>query len=106
MDIDVTTSSDAGGRHVLDVAGAIDVQSRTVLLTEGRAALAEGATGLVVDLADVTFIDSTGIGALVELSHDAADAGATFTLRDPSPRAVRILDMTGLATVWPIESRA
>ena len=51
---------------------------------------------MVVELSDVTFLDSTGIGALVELGRDAEDANAQFVISDPSPRVMRILEMTGL----------
>ena len=60
-------------------------------------------TGLVLDLSGVTFLDSTGIGALIDLSHDAEDLAVTFGLRNPGPRVVRILQMTGLDARWPVE---
>ena len=103
MNIGIASGTDESGRSVLRVSGAIDVQSRDSLLTAGRAALKSDAPALVLDLADVSFLDSTGIGALVELSHDAEDAEVGFALRDPSPRVVRILMMTGLGDTWPTE---
>jgi anti-sigma B factor antagonist len=103
MNIGIEATTDERGHALLRVSGAIDVQSREALLTAGRAAFESDSPGLVLDLADVTFLDSTGIGALVELGHDAEDADAGFALRDPSPRVVRILAMTGLDDAWPIE---
>lgn len=103
MNIGIEVGTDERGHTLVRVSGAIDVQSRDALLTAGRAAFASDTPGLVLDLADVTFVDSTGIGALVELGHDAEDAEAGFRLRDPSPRVVRILQMTGLTDAWPIE---
>ena len=103
LDIDVETAPDSG-TTVLVVTGSVDVQSRDWLLDEGREALrVEGITGLVLDLSGVSFLDSTGIGALVDLSHDAEDLSVTFALRDPAPRVLRILEMTGLDTRWPVE---
>ena len=103
MNIGIESVTDDAGRCVVRVSGAIDVQSRAALLTAGRAALETDAPALVLDLGDVSFLDSTGIGALVELSHDAEDAQTAFALRDPSPRVIRILQMTGLGDTWPIE---
>lgn len=103
MNIGIEAGTDERGRALLRVSGAIDIQSREALITAGRAALDGNSGALVLDLADVTFMDSTGIGALVELGHDAEDAGAELLIRDPSPRVVRILDMTGLGEAWPIE---
>src|SRR5690242_8903836 len=103
MNIGIESGTDDEGRRVVSVSGAIDVQSRAALLTAGRAALETDTPTLVLDLGEVTFLDSTGIGALVELSHDAEDAQAGFALRDPSARVIRILQMTGLGETWPIE---
>ena len=106
MNIGIKADTDDTGRAVLVVSGAIDVQSRDALLTAARASLESDAPGLVLDLADVTFMDSTGIGALVELGHDAEDADVSFALRDPSARVTRILTMTGLGEAWPTEVSA
>lgn len=103
MNIGIDASTDETGRAVLRISGALDIQSRDAMLTAGRAALESDAPALVLDMADVSFMDSTGIGALVELGHDAEDAGSDFAIRDPSPRVVRILQMTGLAQAWPLE---
>jgi len=103
MNIGIEADTDETGRALLRVSGAIDMQSREALLTAGRAALGRDTSALVLDLAEVNFMDSTGIGALVELGHDAADSEVEFVLREPSPRVVRILEMTGLGDAWPTE---
>jgi anti-sigma B factor antagonist len=105
MDIAIESGTDAAGRMVLIVAGAIDLQTREQLLQAGRDALAGGPAVLVLDLDDVTFIDSTGIGALIELGHDATDDdGGGLVIRNPSHRVIRILEMTGLADAWEVET--
>lgn len=103
MDIAIEVGTDESGRSVLVVAGAIDLQTRDKLAAAGRAALADGAAALVLDLADVRFMDSTGIGTLIELGHDAEDADTQLVIRRPSARVTRILEMTGLADAWPWE---
>ncbi|MGH8862515.1 MAG: STAS domain-containing protein [Jatrophihabitantaceae bacterium] len=103
MNIGIEAGTDADGRSVLRVSGAIDVQSREALLTAGRSVFEQGAQVLVLDLADVSFIDSTGIGALVELGHAAEDADAGFVIGRPSERVVRILQITGLSHAWRTE---
>ena len=103
MNIGIEAGTDAHGRALLRVSGAVDIQSREALLTAGRAALQNKTQALVVELSDVTFLDSTGIGALVELGRDAEDAETQFVVSDPSPRVMRILEMTGLDSAWPIE---
>jgi anti-anti-sigma factor len=106
MDIEIRRTTDEAGRAVVTVSGAIDMQSREALSSAARAALQDKPSGLVLDLSAVTFMDSTGIGTLIELGHDAEDASAELVIRDPSPRVVRILEMTGLDSAWPMEQSA
>jgi anti-anti-sigma factor len=103
MDIAIESGTDASGRTVLVVSGAIDLQTREQVLLAARDALAADSQTLVLDLGGVTFIDSTGIGALIELGHDGADSGAGLVIRNPSQRVLRILEMTGLADAWDME---
>jgi anti-anti-sigma factor len=49
---------------------------------------------VVLDLAAVTFMDSSGIGVLAR-AHECL--GGSLTLRDPSPFVRRILGLTGVA---------
>jgi len=56
---------------------------------------------LIVDLSGVTFIDSSGLGGLVQLSNLAAARGVTVYLRNPNPRAVSLLRLSGLDSVLP-----
>lgn len=104
MDITIESETDAAGRLVLVVSGAIDLQTREQVLQGGRDALAANPGALVLDLAGVTFIDSTGIGALIELGHDGTDSGAGLVIRNASHRVLRILEMTGLADAWDMET--
>jgi anti-sigma B factor antagonist len=105
MDISIESSTDSSGRAVLRVAGAIDLQTREQVLEAARKALTGSPAALVLDLDDVSFIDSTGLGGLVELGHDAADDnGGGLIIRNPSHRVLRILEISGLAQAWLIET--
>ena len=58
--------------------------------------------GLVVNLASVSFIDSTGVGVLVGIWHRARAAARCLALAAPSGQARSVLEATGLATVLPV----
>jgi anti-sigma B factor antagonist len=104
MELDIASATTDDGRPVLVVVGALDLQSRSELVQAGSSWLSTVPSGpLIVDLAGVSFMDSTGIGALVELSGDAADAGRGFVVRNPSARATRVLEITGLFDTWDVE---
>ncbi len=104
MDLTISTEVTDQGRWLLRLTGALDLESRVQLTDVGHDAVtAEGATAVVVNLAAISFIDSTGIGAIVGLAGEAADGGIAFALQDPAPRVRRILQITGLLDAWPIE---
>jgi anti-sigma B factor antagonist len=104
VDLRITTNADDTKRQILVVEGSVDLASRDDLVRAGQEALErKGMTALVLDLGQVDFMDSTGIGALVGLASDASDAGAGFALRGPSPRVRRVLQVSGLLDAWPVE---
>jgi anti-anti-sigma factor len=99
------TDHDSENHHELIVAGSLDLVSRASLMDAGKLAIAaEASASLTLNLKDVDFIDSTGLGTIVELASDAADAGIGFAIKAPSARVRRILQVTGLLDAWPIES--
>jgi anti-anti-sigma factor len=83
----------------LALTGSLDLASRQVLVDAGLEVLGQGRS-LALDLAEVGFIDSTAIGALVELANAAKRQGRSFAVTATSAPVRRILDVTGLADAW------
>ncbi len=105
MELNVDTEVLASGDLVITLIGSLDLASRGELIAAATDVLKSAAGHkLSLDLAGLTFIDSTGIGAIVETAGMAADNGCAFALRDPSARVLRVLQLTGLAELWPVES--
>lgn len=103
MDLTITETAAADGARVLVLNGSVDLASKAALIEAGRRSLLEdGAPKLTLDLAEVNFIDSSGLGALIELAGLASDRGCAFALRNPSRRVQRVLDLTGLDNTWVI----
>ncbi len=89
-------------RTVVRLLGEIDAATSAKL----RSALVECVDrdrDVVVDLAGVRFIDSSGLGVLVGALRRATTAGRRLSLRSPTPSLQRVLDMTGLTGVFPAE---
>lgn len=59
---------------------------------------------VVVDLVGVRFIDSSGIGGLVQLSNYARSRGADVVLSGASTRVRSVLTLAGLSAVLPFET--
>ncbi len=81
----------------IDVVGDLDLSAKAALEDHVTRHVSTGAvTGVVIDLSAVTFIDSTGIGALVVCRHTAADAGKTLTVSGAQGRVAAMMDLTGV----------
>jgi len=100
MELTIMQHGDEAGHSTLALAGSIDLTTRQSLVDAGVGALTEGAL-LTLDMADVEFIDSTGIGSLLELGRIAAANGARVEISRRSPRVARVLEVTGLDSTWP-----
>jgi anti-anti-sigma factor len=80
--------------------GSIDLMSRQQLIAAGLEVLREHRA-LTLNMKAVDFMDSVGIGALIELAKRAASLGGSFTVVEPSRPVQRLLAVTGLADAWP-----
>lgn len=75
----------------LDLAVADELQRLLVSELD-----APGTTTVVVDLADVSFLDSAGLGSFVTAYNHAVAAGHRFQLSNPVRAVRRILDISGV----------
>ena len=99
----MTSLDRAGGTVTVRLHGEVDVlvvDQVRVALTD---ALTAGPRSMVVDLSDLSFIDSTGLGALVFGFQRARDAGVAFKLAHPAPGVRQILVLSGLLEVVELE---
>lgn len=84
---------------VVHASGEIDILTSPTLLAALGTELRDPqhGNGVVVDLTDVTFLDSTALGALVGARKLADSIGSTMIIRLPEGDAVRTLELTGLS---------
>ncbi|MEU8137023.1 STAS domain-containing protein [Streptodolium elevatio] len=84
---------------LLTVRGEIDLDTEPHLRGSMTRCLLDGCSAIDVDLSDVTFCDSSGLHAFLDISRDAAKAGGYLRLHSPSPIVVRLLTLTGTGTL-------
>ncbi|MDJ0695318.1 sugar transferase [Mastigocoleus sp. MO_188.B34] len=60
-------------------------------------------TQITVDFHQTTFIDSSGLGALVSNLKTTQEKGIDFKLKNVTPQVMAVLNLTGLDVVFPIE---
>jgi anti-anti-sigma factor len=86
----------AGEPRIVTVRGEVDLATATDLEALVGSALAEAPDGVVLDLEQLTFIDSSGLRVLVALAKDAESRSTSLGLRNLPRHAQRVLEMTGL----------
>jgi anti-anti-sigma factor len=97
---EIVTSIDTD-RHATTVAlrGEVDVLTVGQVRVALEEALAAGSREIVVDLRELAFIDSTGLGALILGIQRARDAGIRYRVAGPSKSVHQILALSGLLEV-------
>lgn len=90
------------GAAVVTVAGEVDLSSAAFLQDELRAALEQSPT-VVVDVSGMTFIDSSGLNALVHAHRSAQEAGSELRVRQPTPMFRKLLQITRLETLFVVD---
>jgi anti-sigma B factor antagonist len=95
----LTTHRGADGAVRLTVAGEIDLATVDPLADAMTSIIdATPQPGrLVVDFADVTFLDSSGVSALVAAWRLASAREVDFRVTDCRPNVLRVLEITGMA---------
>jgi anti-sigma B factor antagonist len=84
------------------VAGEIDVATAPQLRESLHRVIARGEATIVLDLLDVSFLDSTALGVLVGALKRCRELGGDLHVVVTDPRIMKIFEITGLTKVFPI----
>lgn len=99
----VTPYPDAPQCAALMLSGDLDLAAVDTVHTAVAHALRDDTcTSVSLDLAQVTFIDSTGLGTLVAIRKQCLDRNIVFVLRRPSPTVRRLLQISTLDTLFTV----
>ncbi len=94
FDIEINQRPD--GSSVLAVTGELDLASAPLFRERVGEALGTGARDLVVDLTDVDFVDSSGLGAILWARHRAHAVGGDLHVDNCCPPVERAFTLAGL----------
>jgi anti-anti-sigma factor len=95
-------SRQADGVTIVQISGEVDIETGPSMRSALAAAIDAGMP-VVVDLGEVTFMDSFGFGVLAAAHQQGARAGAPVRLRAVSRRIRHLLELLGLDAVLTIE---
>jgi anti-sigma B factor antagonist len=91
---------DTSGIARVTMEGELDLAAVPIVHDRIGLYLASGAVAQVlVDLSAVTFLDSSGIGALIGCLREASGRGKTFRVANANGRVREVLDLTNVTTL-------
>lgn len=96
-------SREVGAATVIAVSGELDIHTAPDLTEVLSPAIAAGQP-VIVDLTDVTFMDSSGLSVFVTALKRAREAGTTLVLVVSEPRVMRVFSITGIDTLIDIHA--
>ncbi|MEY2569028.1 MAG: anti-sigma factor antagonist [Actinomycetota bacterium] len=91
-----------GRATTIHVTGELDVASAPALRACVVSVLEQGQRRVIMDLAKLEFVDSTGLGALVGARKRVRESGGELVLTNPLPQTLKLLELTGLNAVFMI----
>jgi anti-sigma B factor antagonist len=95
------TDRDVSGVTVIDIEGRIVLGAESNAFREKvKSLLVAGKKKIVLNLATVSYVDSSGLGTLLATFHSATSQGATLKLENPDTKFKELLQLTKLITVF------
>jgi anti-sigma B factor antagonist len=98
----LTSESIDDRRHVVTVAGEIDILTVPQLRAALREAMASGHTRIAVDLEGTSFLDSSALGVLVGAVKRLRPGAGVLAIVTADPQLVETFRMTGLDELFTI----
>ena len=92
-----------GGTLVMTLSGQVRLgEESTQLRNKIKGAIGQGHKNLVLDLGDVSYVDSAGLGTLVSAYTTASNQGGSVKLANLTRRLNEQLSITKLVTVFDV----
>jgi anti-anti-sigma factor len=91
-------------RTVLSVSGDVDLATSPIVINKVEALFREPIASIALDLGAVTFLDSSGLAALLRAHTLAVEHDVPFMLASVSTEARRVVKSAGLADLLGLES--
>jgi len=87
---------------LIRVVGEVDLYSSPELRKAILEVVPSADGGLAIDMAGVTYIDSSGVATLVEGLRSAREHGTGFALVSPSPAVMQVLELARLDSIFEV----
>lgn len=94
--LDVAVKGRPGEPTVVEVGGELDLATAPRLSLALDMAERHGSRSIVLDLAELRFVDASGLRVLVDAARRAREGGWSLSGRNPSPPVSKLLELVGL----------
>ncbi|MFF0885565.1 STAS domain-containing protein [Streptomyces sp. NPDC003456] len=102
--LDMTVHHLSDGSAVLTVTGNVDLHTSPTLRAHALALVDEGVRHLVLDLARVDFVDSTGLSTFITILQATRRRDGSLRLAAVPDRLMRMMTMTGISQLLPVHA--
>jgi anti-sigma B factor antagonist len=94
-----------GDKVVVSEMTELGANNANLLRDQVRSALADGRNHVDIDLAETSYIDSCGLGALISIQKRAASLEGTVRLLRPQPPVRQLLQLTRMNQIFEIAEK-
>ncbi len=101
-DFGISSAKTSSGLRMVRPTGELDVYTAPRLVSFVEALADEGVTNVCLDLSQLRFIDSRGLGCLVSMTRRLREAGGGLTVAAPRPSLQRLFSISGIDQVIEI----
>jgi anti-sigma B factor antagonist len=105
IEFSVNTAALGGDAFVVTLTGEVDLHTAPALERALEGVVGLGGTSVALDLADVSFVDSTTLGVLLHYDERLRGLGGELVIVTEDRRVLRTFELTGLDRVFAIERR-
>ena len=105
LEFSVNTAALGGDAFVVTLSGEVDLHTAPALAQALDGVVGLGGTAVPLDLAEVSFVDSTTLGVLLRYHEQFKARGGELLVVTADRRVLRTLEVTGLDHVLAIERR-
>ena len=93
-----TVTRAAEAEVVVIVRGEVDAHTSSQLTAVLDSVVDEGMLHIELDVSELTFMDSSGVGALIAVLDRVGGAGGSVSMTRPNPQVRQVLELTDLAS--------
>ena len=102
FDLHVKVETTEKGFCLIELSGFLDAHTVNSFESHIESILKEGRDRLVIDLKDLHYISSAGIGSLMSLTHHLRKKKGDLVLFRPNPKVYKILDLLGFTKIFNV----